>query len=75
MRLELKIRDLEMPAEASLYQLSNFLVDFYKKNIIHPDQLKFRYDVFYEFKRKFIRKFPSIQNILRKILHRFYWIL
>jgi hypothetical protein len=59
MRLELKIRELEMPCEDSLIKLNAFLVDFYRKNIISPEQLKYRYDVFYDFKRKFLSKFPS----------------
>jgi len=59
MRLELKIRELEMPCEDSLIRLNAYLVDFYRKNIIRHDQLKYRYDVFYDFKRKFLFKFSS----------------
>ena len=59
MRLELKIRDLELPTESRLKQLTSYLVDFYNKNIISEQQLKYRYDVFYEFKRKFLLKYPT----------------
>ena len=59
MRLELRIRDLELPSESRLKQLTSFLVDFYRKNIISDQQLKYRYDVFYDFKRKFLLKYPT----------------
>jgi hypothetical protein len=62
MQLELKIRDLDMPSLSRLSVLSEFLIDFYSKNTISRDQLKYRYDVFYDFKTKFLLKFPS--NIL-----------
>lgn len=59
MRLELKIRDLEMPSDSRLEILSGQLVDFYNKNIITKEHLKYRFDVFYEFKQKFLTKYPS----------------
>lgn len=60
MRLEIKIRDLEMPSVSRLEILSAHLVDFYNKNIITKEHLKYRYDVYYEFKQKFLTKFPSM---------------
>ncbi len=59
MRLELKIRDLEIPSKSKLDVLSAFLIDFYSKNIISSEQLKYRFDIFYQFKTKFLTKYPS----------------
>lgn len=59
MRIEMRVRDLEMPSDLKLSNLSSFLIDFYLKNVISTEKLNQRYDIFYKFKYKFLQKFPG----------------
>ncbi len=58
-RLEMKIRDLDMPSQSKLDALSQFLVEFYLKNIITTSRLKKIYEIYYKFKQKFLSKYPG----------------
>jgi terminal uridylyltransferase len=69
-KLEMKIRELEMPTNAKLEQLTHFLVDFYLKNVISQNQIKKIYDIYYKFKQKFLSKHPdAIVNIYGSIAY------
>ena len=59
MRIEMRVRDLEMPSDLKLSNLSSFLIDFYLKNVISTEKLNQRYDIFYKFKYKFLQNFPG----------------
>ena len=58
-RLEIKVRELEMPGASKLDQLGSFLVNFYQQNVISQEALKKRYDVYHKFKRLFTSLYPG----------------
>ena len=59
MKLEIAVRELEMPASDSLDHLSTFLADFYLMNVIASGKLKFCYETYQKFKTRFLGKFPA----------------
>ena len=63
--LNLKFAELEMPDESKLSNLSKYLIEFYNQNVIDESNLKRRYDIFNEFKEKFLEKYPSIKLLIQ----------
>jgi len=59
MKFEMKVRELEMPSDKKLSNLSGYLIDFYLKNVISNEKLKERYDIYSKFKQKFLKKYPD----------------
>ena len=55
----MKIREMKMPSDEKLDELTNFLSQIYSENILSADNLKHRFDIFYQFKTKFLLKYPS----------------
>lgn len=60
-KLEMKIRDLEMPSKSRLDCLGTYLVDFYSKNIISIERLQHAYEIFKTFRAKFYAKHSNLQ--------------
>ena len=58
-KLEMRIRELELPCDEKLSTLSEYLVDFYTKNVISSDKIKQFYDIYFKFKEKYTAKYPA----------------
>ncbi|CAF0866293.1 unnamed protein product [Brachionus calyciflorus] len=69
-KLDMRIRDLELPQKSKLDNLSSFLIDFYSKNVISNEKLKQYYDFYYKFKEKYQQKHPDASiNITGSLAH------
>lgn len=56
----MKIRDLEMPSKSKVDYLTQYLVDFYRKNVITTERIKLAYDIYNDFKAKLNAKHPGM---------------
>ena len=66
---EMKICKLNMPCNASILDLNQYLIKFYMDNYVTQEDLDERYQIFNEFKAKFSAAYPGKfrWRILRKI--------